>query len=236
MLQSARPAHGRHRRRLKTRIARARVRLRRLYHGHTRNALRFQMAVLLVDMAIIAFFVFSPILRDDPSFLFVDYSVAAILAADVAARCFAARNPLKWLRQPFVLLDLVILATLLFPYTFINFGFLRIVRLWSISQSGVLWRPLRRWGHKDWEQLARATEASLTPEARAKRNRGQSPEAREKRRASLRAVAATAEGAEVLARAVEASMTPEAQARRARTRRINDSWRRYAEQHPEVFE
>ena len=102
----------------------------------------------IVDMAIIAFFVFSPILRDDPSFLFVDYSVAAILAADVAARCFAARNPLKWLRQPFVLLDLVILATLLFPYTFINFGFLRIVRLWSISQSGVLWRPLRRWGSR----------------------------------------------------------------------------------------
>ncbi|EAS48959.1 putative ion channel transport protein [Aurantimonas manganoxydans SI85-9A1] len=162
MLQSARPAHGRHRRRLKTRITRARVRLRRLYHGHTRNALRFQMAVLLVDMAIIAFFVFSPILRDDPSFLFVDYSVAAILAADVSARCFAARNPLKWLRQPFVLLDLVILATLLFPYTLINFGFLRIVRLWSISQSGVLWRPLRRWGHRDWEQLARAVVNLIT--------------------------------------------------------------------------
>lgn len=86
------------------------------------------------------------------------------------------------------------------------------------------------------EQLARATEASLTPEARAKRNTGQSPEARVKRRASLRAVAATPEGAEVLARAVAASMSPEAQARRAHTRRINDSWRRYAADHAEVFD
>ncbi|MEF2553909.1 potassium channel family protein [Aurantimonas sp. A2-1-M11] len=156
MLQSARPASGKHRRKVKTRVTRARVHLRRLYHGRRPNALRFQMAVLLVDLAIIAFFVFSPILRDEPAFLFIDYSVAAILAADIAARCFAARNPLRWLRQPFVLLDLAILATLLFPYTLLNFGFLRIIRLWSISQSGVLWRPLRRWGHQDWEQLGRA--------------------------------------------------------------------------------
>ncbi|HEY9057801.1 MAG TPA: potassium channel family protein, partial [Aurantimonas sp.] len=29
-------------------------------------------------------------------------------------------------------------------------------RLWSISQSGVLWRPLRRHGYQEWELLARA--------------------------------------------------------------------------------
>ena len=42
------------------------------------------------------------------------------------------------------MIDIFILITLLWPYTFINFGFLRIVRLWALSQSGNLWRPLRR--------------------------------------------------------------------------------------------
>ena len=137
-------------------IARARVRLRRLYHGHRPKALRFQMAVLIVDLAIIALFVASPILRGTGAFLVVDYTVAAILAFDIAARGFAAREPLRWLRQPFVILDLIILITLLLPYTLINFGFLRIVRLWAISQSGTLWRPLRRSNYRDWELPARA--------------------------------------------------------------------------------
>ncbi|NDV86313.1 ion transporter [Aurantimonas aggregata] len=144
------------RRRLRTRFTRARIRLRRLYHGRRPNALRFQMAVLVVDLVIIAFFIASPVLRERPSFLVIDYSVAAILGIDIAARCFAAREPLRWLRQPFVLLDLIILATLLFPNELINFGFLRIVRLWSISQSGALWRPLRRWGHPELETPGRA--------------------------------------------------------------------------------
>ena len=84
------------------------------------------------------------------------------------------------------------------------------------------------------DRLARATEASLTPEARAKRNTGQSVEARAKRRASLKAVAATPEGAEVLARAWAASVTPQAQARRLLTRAVNE-YRRYAAANPHLF-
>lgn len=84
------------------------------------------------------------------------------------------------------------------------------------------------------ERRARATEASLTPEARAKRNLGQSEDARAKRRVSLRAVAASEEGREVLARAVAASMSPSAQARRVLTRAINE-YRRYVAANPHLF-
>lgn len=138
------------------RIARARIKLRRLYHGQRPAALRFQVTVLIVDLAIIAFFVASPVLRGTRAFLAIDYLVAVILALDIAARWFASRHRLKWLYQPFVIVDLVILATLLMPYTLVNFGFLRIVRLWGISQSGSLWRLFRRWGYAEWETPARA--------------------------------------------------------------------------------
>lgn len=129
-----------------------RVRLRRLYHGRSRTALRFQLGVMVVDLVIIAFFIATPILREQPSFLWLDYSIAAVLAVDIGARALASRDMLRWARQPTVWVDLFILATLMFPYTLANLGFLRILRLWSLSRSGVLWGPLERRGYAEWRE------------------------------------------------------------------------------------
>ena len=64
--------------------------LRKLYHGSSPSALRFQLTVIILDVAIIAFFVLTPVLSERPSFLWLDYSVAALLAADIAARALAS--------------------------------------------------------------------------------------------------------------------------------------------------
>lgn len=121
-----------------------RIRLRKLYHGRTPAAVHFQYAVIAVDLAIIAFFIATPVLQDEPSFLWLDYSVAALLGLDIAARALASSDIPRWLRQPRVWVDLFILITLLLPATLANLGFLRILRLWSLSRSGFLWRPLAR--------------------------------------------------------------------------------------------
>ena len=72
-----------------TGIARVRDVLRRLYHGRTRGAVWFQIAVIIVDLAIIAFFIATPILAETASFLWIDYTVAAV----VAAYTFKAAHP-----------------------------------------------------------------------------------------------------------------------------------------------
>ncbi|TKT80379.1 potassium channel family protein [Aquamicrobium sp. LC103] len=143
-------------------LQRLRLKLRKLYHGRTTAALRFQIAVTIVDLAIIVFFIVSPLLRDLPSFLWIDYSVAALLAADIAARAFASSDVLRWLRQATVLVDIFVLVTLLFPYTLFNLGFLRILRLWSLSRSGVLWAPLERNGYGEWRDVVHAVMNLLT--------------------------------------------------------------------------
>lgn len=125
-------------------VARLRSTLRLLYHGSSSTALRFQFAVLLVDLAIIAFFIATPLLRDQPSFIWFDVAVAVLLIADLAARALASTDPLRWLRQPTTIVDIFILVTLLLPAWLANLGFLRILRLWTLSQSGVLWRPLKK--------------------------------------------------------------------------------------------
>jgi hypothetical protein len=55
--------------RKQTAFNRLRSTLRLLYHGHSAGALRFQFAVLLVDLAAIGFFIATPLLRDNPAFL-----------------------------------------------------------------------------------------------------------------------------------------------------------------------
>jgi voltage-gated potassium channel len=133
-----------------------RDRLRRLYHGRTPAAVRFQYAVIAIDLAIIAFFIATPVLQDEPSFLWVDYSVAALLGFDLAARALASRDIPRWVRQPRIWVDFFILFTLLMPTTLANLGFLRIVRLWSMSRSGFLWRPLEQFGLGPWRDTGHA--------------------------------------------------------------------------------
>jgi voltage-gated potassium channel len=131
-------------------------RLRQLFHGRSAAALRFQMAAAIIDVLIIAFFIATPLIRDRPAFLWIDYSIAAILVVEISARMLASSNVLRLLRQPTMLLDLFILATLLAPHWLENFGFLRILRLWSLSQRGWIWAQLRQTRFREWEDASRA--------------------------------------------------------------------------------
>jgi voltage-gated potassium channel len=128
--------------------------LRGMYHGRTKRAVRFQIAMLGVDLAVIAFFIASPVIRDTQSFIWLDYSVAAILVLDMSGRALASRTGLHGLMQPTVWVDLFILLTLLFPERLGNLGFLRILRLWSLSRSGFLWRPLKGLGLERWREAS----------------------------------------------------------------------------------
>ena len=143
-------------------IHRLRAKLRLLYHGQTTEALRFQFAVLVVDLVTIAFFIATPTLRDRQYFLWVDLAVAAILLLDLAARGLAAREPLRWIRQPTTLVDVFVLVTLLFPAWLANFGFLRILRLWTLSQSGALWRPLKHFRLARYQDAGQAVVNIIT--------------------------------------------------------------------------
>src|SRR5690606_1671556 len=117
-----------------------RDRLRKLYHGSSPAAFRFQIATILVDLAIIVFFILTPVLQETPSLLWIDYLVAALVAADMAGRLLASTDMLRLIRQPTSLIDVFILLTLLFPQALANLAFLRILRLWSLSRAGSLWR------------------------------------------------------------------------------------------------
>ena len=138
--------------------------LRELYHGSTPLSVRFRLAVIAVDLALIGFFIASPFLRETPAFLIVDYLVAAILALDIGSRALAWPGPLKdWARRPIIWVDLFVLATLLFPHWLFNLGFLRVLRIWSLFNSDFFWETVgRRYDDTRWEDAIRSLATLVT--------------------------------------------------------------------------
>jgi len=125
---------------------------------------RFRLAVLALDLVIVAFFIAAPLLREDQlAFYVLDYVVAALLVADLAARAMAFSDVRDWLKRPIVWIDLFILATLLFPAWLFNLGFLRVIRLWTLVNSDFFWRTVgRRYDDTRVEDTIKAVTALVT--------------------------------------------------------------------------
>lgn len=143
---------------------RLRARLRYLYHGSSPLAVRFRLAVIVIDFAIIGFFLAAPILHEAGLvFYVVDYLIAAVLGLDLAARAYAHSNLKDWLKKPVVWVDLFVLATLLFPAWLFNFGFLRLLRLWTLLNSDFFWRTVgRKYDDTRVEEITRALASLVT--------------------------------------------------------------------------
>ncbi len=143
---------------------RLRARLRYLYHGSSPLAVRFRLAVIVIDFAIIGFFLAAPILHEAGLvFYVVDYLIATVLGLDLLARAYAHTDMKDWLKKPATWVDLFVLATLLAPQVLSNFGFLRLLRLWTLLHSEFFWRTI---GHKyddtRVEEITKAVASLLT--------------------------------------------------------------------------
>lgn len=127
--------------------------LRRLYYGTDSQAVGFQATIGIIDLAVILFFLAGPYLTRHGTYLVIDYAIAALIAFEFTARALIANNPWRFLFRPMTLVDIVILATLLFPETFSNFAFLRALRIWSFSQSRVFGILVHRAGCREYQEV-----------------------------------------------------------------------------------
>ncbi len=76
-----------------------RQRLTRLYYGRDTAAIRFQFALMIIDIAIIGFFWPAPYLRDRPSYLILDYTIAAWIALELIAQWSATYPARRYLMR-----------------------------------------------------------------------------------------------------------------------------------------
>jgi voltage-gated potassium channel len=129
----------------KAKIGTLRTKLQRLYHGNDRRAVRFRYALLTFDIGTIAFFIVSSMVPHEAAwFLAVDYAVALVLVVDFAARIVIAERKGRYLLNPIVIADAVVIATLLAPVFMENFAFLRVVRVLRLLRSYHVLKELRQ--------------------------------------------------------------------------------------------
>jgi voltage-gated potassium channel len=132
--------------------------LNHLYFGATRTAIRFQASMLVLDVALIAFFMASPFLEHGRWFLITEYVIAALLAVDLATRAWAYGNFRKWIMRPIVLADIAVLISVAVPALGGALGFIRILRAYSLVNGHAFWRIIGggRWQDTQVAETARA--------------------------------------------------------------------------------
>lgn len=138
------------------RIKPFRQRLVRLYYGRDTAAIRFQFTLMVIDIAIIGFFLAGPYLRDRPSYLILDYMIAAWIAVELIAQWSASWSTRRFLMRPMTWVDLFVLGTLLFPQWLFNFAFLRVARIWAVAQRPVFKLMLNRLGLREQTDVVTA--------------------------------------------------------------------------------
>jgi voltage-gated potassium channel len=126
-------------------LGRFRVQLRRLFYGHRPPAVAFQVGLLVVDIAAVAYFLATTFVADAPWIRAVDLLLGVLLALEFMGRMLAHRHPMHYLDNGAAMVDLAVIASLFFSALVGNLGFLRVLRTVRLLRSyNVLGRLKKR--------------------------------------------------------------------------------------------
>lgn len=117
--------------------------LKRLYDGSSRAASRFRFGLLSFDLITITYFIVTSMVPDTPWIIYFDFTIAAVLIADFAARLWIDRQPIRFLMSVATIVDLIVIVTLLVPLIAESFAFLRVVRALRLLRSYRVLKDLR---------------------------------------------------------------------------------------------
>ncbi len=108
---------------------------RGLYHGSDPQSRRFRFLLLSIDIIAIIFFIVSSMGRDAPWIYTVDALIAVFIMIDLTLRCWISYHPRKFLMEMTTWADVIVIASLLLPWVFGSFLFLRILRALRLLRS-----------------------------------------------------------------------------------------------------
>lgn len=106
-----------------------------LYEGESRRATTFRYALLVFDVATVAFLVASSFTDHSLAIELVDAVIGVVLVADFAVRIWISRNRIAELLHPIGIADLVVIVSLLAPIVGEGLAFLRVARMLRLMRS-----------------------------------------------------------------------------------------------------
>ena len=99
-----------------------------LYEGHGRGPFLFRWGMLIFDFVTIAYFLWAPFAERQGAHVAIDYVIGTVIALDLVARFYIARDKKKFLSRFMPWADLVVVITMFAPLLVANLAFLRVLR------------------------------------------------------------------------------------------------------------
>ena len=112
-----------------------RARLRTLYEGKTNAGDRFRYALLAFDLLTVGYLIANSFLPRGPTILYIDVAIGLVFLADILARHYISRRPMRDFLSFWGLADVLVVVSLLFPIWGEGLAFLRVLRLYRVLNS-----------------------------------------------------------------------------------------------------
>jgi len=121
-------------------------RIRLLYTGRSRQAVRFRYGLIVFDIASIVYFIATAMMTLTPAMIAFNLLLGLLILADFSARLWIATNRRRFLLRIYVIADLVVIAALLLEPLLLSqdLAMLRVLRGLRILHSYHLLHDLRR--------------------------------------------------------------------------------------------
>lgn len=112
-----------------------RSRLRTLYEGEGEAGDRFRYLLLAFDLLTVTWLVASSFFERGAHHFRIDLAIGLVFLADLLARQFISRRPLRDLFSFWGVADILVIVSLLFPIWGEGLAFLRVLRLYRVFHS-----------------------------------------------------------------------------------------------------
>jgi voltage-gated potassium channel len=106
-----------------------------MFYGHRPAAVTFQVGLLAIDLAAIAYFLATTFVADAPWIRAVDLALGILLALELLGRMLAHRHPMHFFDNGAAFVDVLVVASLFVSALGTNLGFLRILRTVRLLRS-----------------------------------------------------------------------------------------------------
>ena len=117
---------------------------REFFYGTGELGARGRYTMLMIDIAIIAYFVVTTFMQPSDWIIVTDMLIGILLVVELGGRVIADSDKMGLLSKPLALLDIFIILTLFAPTFFGNYAFLRVVRALRVLRSYTLTRSLKQ--------------------------------------------------------------------------------------------
>jgi voltage-gated potassium channel len=116
-----------------------------VYRGSKRRDVRARAVLVMFDLTTIVYFVVTTFLPLYRWIIIVDLIVGAVFLIDLLARMLIEHDRLNFLLQPWTIVDILVIVSLLIPAMTGSFLFLRVLRAVRLIRSYYVVRELRRY-------------------------------------------------------------------------------------------